>query len=316
MNYLDQLPWDAAILVIAVVLDRLLPEPPGAVHPVVWLGRLTSAMERLAPERPLAAFLFGIAMVVSVVGVATALAWLCMTLLASIHQIAYVLGGAVLLRTAFTFTGLSAAAVRTRGHLEKEQIDVARHSLRSLVSRDASSLSRPLVAAAAIESVAENSTDSFVGPWLAYALLGVPGAIAYRAVNTMDSMIGYRGRYEYLGKAAARLDDLVNLLPARLSAGLLLAGGLLAGFPIRCGWRVMLRDRGQTSSPNAGVTMSAMAGLLGVRLEKPRHYRLGAGFRDPGPDDVGRAVSIAHRTSLLAIVVALGLLAARHAISG
>jgi len=316
VNYLDQLPWDAAILVIAVVSDRLLPEPPGAVHPVVWLGRLTSAMERLAPERPLAAFLFGIAMVVSVVGIATTLAWLCMTLLASIHQIAYVLGGAVLLRTAFTFTGLSAAAVRTRGHLEKEQIDVARHSLRSLVSRDASSLSRPLVAAAAIESVAENSTDSFVGPWLAYALLGVPGAIAYRAVNTMDSMIGYRGRYEYLGKAAARLDDLVNLLPARLSAGLLLAGGVLAGCPIRCGWRAMLRDRGQTSSPNAGVTMSAMAGLLGVRLEKPGHYRLGAGLRDPGPDDIGRAVSIAHRTSLLAIVVALGLLAARHAISG
>ena len=316
MDYLEQLPWDAAILAIAVILDRYLPEPPVAVHPVVWLGRLIAAMERLAPELPLTAFLFGLAMVVSAVGVATTLAWICMTLLASIHQIAYVLGGAVLLRTSFTVTGLSAAAMRTRRDLKRDQIDVARDSLRSLVSRDASSLSRPLVAAAAIESVAENSTDSFVGPWLAYALLGVPGAIAYRAVNTMDSMIGYHGRYEYLGKAAARLDDLVNLVPARLSAGLLLAGGLLAGRSPRRGWRTMLRDRGQTSSPNAGVTMSAMAGLLGVRLEKPGHYRLGERHRDPGPDDIGRAVSIVNRTSLLAVVVTLGLLTARHAISG
>ncbi len=316
MDYLERLPWDAAILALAVVLDRFLPEPPGAVHPVVWLGRLISTMERLAPNRPLTAFLYGLAVVVSVVGIATTLAWICMTLLAWIHQIAYVLGGAVLLRTSFTFTGLSAAAMRTRRDLKRDQIDAARDSLRSLVSRDASSLSRPLVATAAIESVAENSTDSFVGPWLAFALLGVPGAIAYRAVNTMDSMIGYRGRYEYLGKAAARLDDLVNLVPARVGAGLLLLGGWLAGCSLRRGWQTMRSDRGRTSSPNAGVTMSAMAGLLGVRLEKPGHYRLGEGYRDPGPDDIDRAVSIAHRTSLLAMVAALVLLAARLAVSG
>ncbi|MYD95382.1 MAG: cobalamin biosynthesis protein CobD [Chloroflexi bacterium] len=315
-EFLEQLLKDALVLVLAVVLDRVLPEPPHAIHPVVWMGRLIAAMERIAPRHALASFFYGCGMVAIVVGFAIVAALVCMAVLASIHPIACVLGAAVVLRSAFTAKGLSSAALHTERMLADHRLDLAREGLRSLVSRDATSLSRPLVAAAAIESVAENSNDSFVGSWVAFAIFGVPGAIAYRAINTMDSMIGYRGRYEYLGKAAARLDDLANLIPARLSAGLLLVGGLLAGCPIRCGWRTMLKDRGRTSSPNAGLTMSAMAGLLGVRLEKPGHYCLGEGFRDPDPDDIRRAVSILNRTSLLAVVVVLGLLAARHAISG
>ena len=277
---------------------------------------MVTTIERFAPRRPLVSFFYGCGLVAIVVGFAIVAAWVCMSVLASIHPIAYVLGGAIVLRSTFTVKGLSTAALHTERMLADDRLDLARESLRSLVSRDARSLGTPLVAAAAIESVAENTNDSFVGPWVAFAIFGVPGAIAYRAVNTMDSMIGYRGRYEYLGKAAARLDDLVNLIPARLSAGLLLAGGLLAGCPMGSGWRTMLQDRGRTSSPNAGLTMSAMAGLLGVRLEKPGHYCLGEKFRDPGPDDIGRAVSIVSRTSLLAVVAALGLLAAWHLFSG
>ncbi|MDE2869378.1 MAG: adenosylcobinamide-phosphate synthase CbiB [Chloroflexota bacterium] len=308
--------WDAAILVLAFVLDRVLPEPPNVIHPVVWMGRATAVLARLDPQRPFASFLYGGCMVVLVVGVAGSMSWFGMSVLSSIHPTVYVIGGALVLRSAFAVTGLSAAAQHTRRHLQAHRLDAARDSLRNLVSRDARSLGKPLVAAAAIESVAENSTDSFVGPWLAFAVFGVPGAIAYRAINTMDSMIGYRDRYEYLGKVAARLDDLVNLIPARVSAGLLLLCGRLAGCPLRDGWRTMLRDRGKTASPNAGLTMSAMAGLLGVRLEKPGHYSLGAEFRNPGSHDIGRAVAMVNRTSVLALTVSLGLLVARHAISG
>ena len=112
------------------------------------------------------------------------------------------------------------------------------------MSRDTRTLAPPLVAMAAIESVAENTTESFVGPWMAFALFGLPGAFACRAINTLDSMIGYRGRYEHLGKAAARLDDLVNLVPARLSALLMLvAGRLFCALPAGRGWRITLRDR-------------------------------------------------------------------------
>ena len=191
----------------AVLLDLLLPEPPNALHPVVWVGKVTGALRRVAPRHPVAAFAYGCVMVVVVVGGAGAAAWFGLAALAGIHPIAYLIGGAVVLRTAFAVTGLTAAAHRTRRALVEGRLEAARESLRSLVSRDATALTPPLVAAAAIESVAENTTDSFVGPWIAFAVFGVPGAIAYRALNTMDSMVGYRGATEYLGKAAARLDD-------------------------------------------------------------------------------------------------------------
>ncbi|MYH67437.1 MAG: cobalamin biosynthesis protein, partial [Dehalococcoidia bacterium] len=153
-------------------------------------------------------------------------------------------------------------------------------------------------------------------PWLAFAIMGVPGAVAYRAVNTLDSMLGYRGPNEYLGKAAARLDDLVNWIPARISALLLLASGATLRLPVLPAWRGMLRDRLLTESPNAGWTMGAMAGLLGAELEKPGHYRLGAGLRQPEADDIRLSVRLAEHTAVLGVLLSLGVLAARHAIVG
>ncbi len=234
--------WDGLflnilVLLLAIALDRLMPEPPWRVHPVVWMGRLITVMERLAPRQPAPAFLFGCVIVMTVVGLSTALAWFAMAALAFASPVAYVLGGTLLLRTTFTVRGLSSAANQTRQALVSDSLDDARESLRSLVSRDPTALTTSLVAAAAIESVAENTTDSFVGPWLAFALFGVPGAVAYRAVNTLDSMLGYRGAYEYLGKASARLDDVVNLAPARLSALLLVASGALSRLPVSRGWK-------------------------------------------------------------------------------
>ena len=307
---------NALVLVLAVALDRLLPEPPASVHPVVWMGRAITALERWAPGSPTPAFLYGCAIVAAVVAISGLLAWAVVTALTWIGPLAYVAGGAVALRTTFTVRGLSVAAGETRRALEEGHLDEARASLRSLVSRDPTSLPAPLVAASAIESVAENTTDSFVGPWLAFSLLGVPGAMAYRAVNTLDSMIGYRGRYEYLGKAAARLDDAVNLVPARVSALLLMASGALGRLPVSRAWWTMRRERRRTASPNAGVTISAMAGLLGARLEKPGHYCIGEGLREPEAGDIGEAVRIAERTAFLAVIAALGMLAARHAITG
>lgn len=244
------------------------------------------------------------------------MAYLVVEALQSVGESAFVLGGALMLRHTFTVRGLSRAAHHVRKSLESGRLDRARAGLRNLVSRDPSSLDPPLVAAAAIESVAENTTDSFVAPWLAFAVLGVPGAVAYRAINTLDSMLGYRGGYEYLGKTSARLDDLVNLIPARLSAALLLAGGALAGLPARLGRRTMMRDRRLPASPNAGWTMSAMAGLLEVRLEKPGHYCLGSDLAAPGARDISVAVEVAERTAALALLVTLALLALRSAIAG
>ncbi|MYH41947.1 MAG: cobalamin biosynthesis protein CobD [Chloroflexi bacterium] len=307
---------DAAVVALAVILDRFLPEPPARLHPVVGMGWAAALLVSRRPQGPAGAFVLGGVVVAVVVGFSVALAWLAMAALAGLGPVAHLLGGAVLLRTTFTVRGLAGAAGRTRGALAGDRLDDARASLESLVSRDASTLARPLVAAAAIESVAENTTDSYVGPWLAFALLGVPGAVGYRAVNTLDSVLGFRGPNEHLGKAAARLDDIVNLIPARLSALLLLAGGATMRLPLSRGWRGMLRDRRLTASPNAGWTMGAAAGLLGAELEKPGHYILGRGLRQPDAADIGLAIRLAERTAALGVLVSLGVLAARHAITG
>jgi adenosylcobinamide-phosphate synthase len=167
--------------------------------------------------------------------------------------------------------------------------------------------------------VAENLSDSVVAPLFWYAVAGLPGAIAYRAVNTLDASIGYRGPYEWLGKASARLDDLLNLVPARLTAALLLVAGALSGARTRDGVRILLRDGAKTESPNAGRPMAAIAGLLGVELEKVDHYRLG----DPVRPVEGATIALAWRldriaaglTAALAVAVLLApsLLGALHA---
>jgi adenosylcobinamide-phosphate synthase len=311
LGIVDLLAQNALILVLAVILDRLLPEPPNPVHPVVWMGKAVGALERISPKRPAAALFFGAFVVVVIVGGSGAVAWLVSVALNGAGGIAYVVGGTLALRTTFTVRGLSQAGRQTQRSLQQGGLNEARTSLTSLVSRDTASLSHSMVAAAAIESVAENTTDSFVGPWLAFAVLGLPGAVAYRAINTLDSMLGYRGAYEYLGKTSARLDDLVNLIPARLSALLLLLAGGLVRLPVGRGWRIMKRDHGLTASPNSGWTMSAMAGLLGIRLEKPGHYHLGGELPPPCAGDIGRSLEVVVRTAVLALVAGTGLLAVR-----
>ena len=315
-SWYDAFALNVLVILLAVALDLLLPEPPVPVHPVVWMGKAISAFERVAPAGSVAGLFFGGVVVIVIVGISGGITWLAMIALSAVGPAAYVIGGAAILRISFTARGLVSAAGRTRRALERGHLDEARESLKSLVSRDAEDLSASLVAAAAIESVAENTTDSFIAPWLAFAVLGVPGAVAFRAINTLDSMVGTRGRYEYFGKTAARLDDVVNVIPARLSALLLLVSGGLGRLPFVRGWRIMLRDRHLTASPNAGWTMGAMAGLLGVRLEKPGHYCLGEDLREPDADDIGTSMVVARQTAAIGLVATLVVLAARHAIFG
>ena len=304
---------EAGVLVGALVLDLTVREPPKALHPVVWVGTLASWIERkaLPGEGPVAAFLTGLGLAVLAPLGFAGLAWLAAAGLRELGTLPYLAGGALLLKTTFAVKGLAKAAISTRLAVEAGKIKAARLNVRSLVSRDARTLTSPQVTMAAIESVAENTTDSCIGPWLAFAIFGLPGAFAYRALNTLDSMIGYHGRHEYLGKASARMDDLANLIPARLSAVLMLTAGGLLGLPAGRGWHTVRRDRRLTESPNAGWTISAMSGLLGVALEKPGHYRIGDGLFDPVPADIGASLRVLYASAGIALPVMTGLLALR-----
>ena len=300
---------EVGVLLGALVLDLAFREPPGALHPVVWMGTLASWFEKraLSGKGPVTAFLTGLCLAVLAPLGFAGLAWLAAAGLRELGPLPYVAGGALLMKTTFAVQGLAKAAGNTRQALESGRIEQARFSLRSLVSRDARTLTSAQVSMAAIESVAENTTDSCIGPWLAFALLGLPGAVAYRALNTLDSMLGYHGRHEYLGKASARLDDMANLIPARFSAVLMLGAGLLLRLPAGRAWRMVGRDRRLTESPNAGWTISAMSGLLGVALEKSGHYRIGDGLPDPEPSDIRTSVRVLHASTGLALPVVTGL---------
>ncbi len=273
-------------MLIALGLD-IMGEPPAAWHPVVWFGKLIQRLERAAPRGRIPQLLYGGVML----GLATPAAFLPAAI---VHRLAKRVqakaiqhgctdGGLILyaliegagLKPFFALRMLAEAGRLVRLALECHDLPAARHALQSLVSRDRSELTAELVAAAAIESLAENLSDSVVAPLLYYTLFGLRGAAVYRLFNTFDSMVGYHGRYEYLGKAAARLDDVLNVLPARLTALLIIAFAPLFGGRRRKAWQIWQRDASRTASPNAGHPMAAAAGALGVQLEKVGHYRLG-----------------------------------------
>jgi adenosylcobinamide-phosphate synthase len=266
-------------LLLALAMDAWLGEPPTAIHPVVWMGRALSWLEGRAPRSQMARLVYG-----SVVAVGLPVAWGVVG--AWLERVAPWPVQALALKPTFAGRSLLRAGQRVECALADGDLEKARSDLRWLVSRSTHELDSRLIAAAAIESLAENLVDSWVAPLLAYACFGLSGAYAYRTANTADAMWGYRTpEYEHLGKAAARLDDALNLLPARLAVLLL----VVLGNNRRASLEIWRRDAGRTPSPNAGQSMAALAGQLGVRLEKCDTYVLNAAAPDPVPADLRRA---------------------------
>lgn len=301
------------LLAVAVALDLLVGDPPNRWHPVAWIGRLVTLGRERAPRSPEDLALYGRFLILIIAGLAAGAALVAEALLGSLPGLAAPLAQAWLLKCTFSLGGLFAAVEVVRGHLVAGDLLGARRQVAwHLVSRDTTGLDEGAVASAAVESLAENLTDGLVAPlcfYVAGALLGGVGgglalAWAYRAVNTADAMIGYRrDELEHLGRATARTDDVLNYVPARLAAGALVAGAWLARQSAAGAARALRRDGGRTESPNAGRTMAAMAGALGVALEKRGHYRLGDG-PPPDPAAIDRAMRVQRWATALCLGVA------------
>ena len=309
---------DFAVLALAVLIDLTLGEPPMWAHPTVWMGRQLSFIEKRMPKQGIPALIAGF-LIASVLPVAwCAVAYFTAFWLKEVHTAAYIFVAAVLLKTTFSVRLLHREAALIRGYLDQDDLVAVRGRMPSLVSRDPSSLTAAQATAATVESVSENINDSFLAPWLFFALFGLPGAFAFRMINTLDSMVGYRGFYEYLGKASAKLDDLVNLIPARL-AGLLLvlSSGFLPGQKFSRAWSIMWRHHGRTQSPNAGWTMAGMAGALGVQLEKDDPeigYKLGELERPIEPRDITRTIQSMYMVGFFGLLIAYVLIYFRGSI--
>ncbi len=280
---------------LALALDTCFGEPPPQLHPVVWMGHVLRWLEVHAPRDERARLVYAL-----VVALGLPLAWGGLAAQFE-RRVSWQIQGALLAPT-FAGRALLEAASRVERALAEMRLGDARQELRWLVSRPTERLDESLVSSAVIESVAENFVDSWVAPLLAYAAFGLAGAYAYRAANTADAMWGYHSpAYEWLGKGAARLDDVMNLVPARTGTAIL----ILVSPNRRASLHVWRTNSGRTASPNAGQSMTAMAGALGVRLEKRGHYVLHPESDAPLIMDIGRACRIVRRAMFVSAALTL-----------
>jgi adenosylcobinamide-phosphate synthase len=292
------------IVLLALIFDLVLGEPLRTIHPVVWMGKVISLLEKgNTGQSALAQFLYGSGIVLVTVGLFAVPAYFALLYLRGFSFAAYVIVGAVLLKSTFSLRELRRAALGIKRLLMEDKLDEARFELRSLVSRDTRGLPKPLLVSATVESVAENTSDSFIAPLFYFLLLGVPGAIAYRVVNTLDAMVGYHREYEYLGKFASRLDDILNFIPARLTVLLLVLATFLSRRDGHKSWRVALREHAKTESPNAGWPMAAVAGALNVQLEKVGCYKLGKVNAPLVPETIDNSLKLAQIAMLVWVLI-------------
>ncbi len=295
---------------LALAIDRLLGEPPARWHPVVWMGRwLAWSGARVAPEVDGSRVrsdtrLFWLGALAWCAGAAAVvlLAWLAQAWLLALPPWLALAALALLLKPLLAWALLHDEVLAVERALA-ESLPAGRARLARLVSRDVAGLSPREVRESAIESLAENLNDSLVAPLFWFVLLGLPGAALFRLANTADAMWGYRGvrggrDWTWAGKWAARADDALAWLPARLTALLIGALGALRG------WRRLPPEARRTPSPNGGWPMAAMALALDVRLGKPGVYALHPAGRAPGPLDTLRACAIGSRTALAATLLA------------
>ncbi len=289
----------------ALLVDGRFGEPPLRLHPVAAMGRYLGVLgPRLAALRPAAAFIGG-ALAWSIgAGLAAALGIAMAHLLSPLHPLLAGLALGLLLKPLLAWRMLRDEVDAVEQALGTS-LEAGRARLKRLVSRDVSMLDARQVRESAIETLAENLNDSVVAPLFWFALGGLGAAALYRFANTADAMWGYRGRYEWAGKWAARADDALSWLPARLTTLLLCAAALR--WP---GAAAMRREARLTPSPNGGWPMGTMALLLGVRLRKPQAYELHARGRSPQPADLrqalawsGRAVWSAATSAALVLAV-------------
>ncbi|HKJ26196.1 MAG TPA: adenosylcobinamide-phosphate synthase CbiB [Anaerolineales bacterium] len=306
-------------ILVALFVDRLFGDPPNQWHPVAWMGSLIYFLKSRAPQDKPDGVKFLYGGLISLVGLVLlgAVGVGLTRLMAFLPLAARLLIGGLLLKALFSFRMLLDIGREIQDTLESGSLGEARRLLSwHLVSRDTSTLDQTAVTAAAVESIAENATDSIISPLFYYLLFGFPGILFYRYANTCDAILGYRDpASEWLGKIPARLDDLLNLLPARLTAFLLIAAAALPGFSFGNALAVWWRDRYKTTSPNAGHTMAAAAGALGIVLDKDGVYVLGEGGRPAEPADLGRGVRLARAAvyaGVILLVVVVAALKWRH----
>lgn len=289
------------ILSLAFLIDLVFGEVPDRIHPTLWMGKLTAYFksklknENSRVEKINGVLLCLLLIALFVIPVYFMLFW--------VHEffgwLPYIVASAIVLQTTFAIKCMKQYTLPVADSVEKGDYDRARQLLPFIVRRNPTELDRRNIISAAVETIAEGTTDGITSPFFYFALFGVPGAVAFRVVNTLDSMVGYKDLdHINIGWFSAKMDTIANYIPARLTAILMILSALLLRENWRKSWRILQRDRKNTASPNAGWTISTMAGALNIQLEKLGFYTIGDN-NDLSPVHIIKALRIMVLTAIL-----------------
>jgi len=272
------------IVGFALLLDFLIGDPKTKYHPTAWIGKLIAVLVPFSRNNSPKKELFGGILIVFVV--VTIVSTLLVVLdfgisLLTIDVISLVVSivvGSILLKTTIAIRGMQKHALSVVDALEKDDLDSARNHLSMIVKRNTKHLDKNHISSAVLESVSENTVDGITGPLFYYAIFGLPGAFVYRAINTIDSMVGYKtSLFRNIGWIGANCDTILNYIPSRLTALVMILSALILGYNWKESFYIMRRDGKKLESPNAGFPIAALAGALGTKLEKINYYAVGDG---------------------------------------
>jgi len=310
----ELVPYALLTIIIALLIDRFIGEPPNSLHPVVWMGKVISFFdERIARGHPRRERLFGALMALAVILMFSIAVLLLMALVRdSLGLLVWAVVGGILLKTMFAMSAMGKHTEPVRQALLAGDLELGRQKAAMMVSRDVSQLDKEHVISCAAESAAENTVDSIFSPLFYFGLLGLPAAVAYRVSNTLDAMVGYLDdKHRYVGWFSAKLDDGTNFIMARAAVPFILLALLILGKDWKAGWNASKKYHDQTLSPNKGWHMSAFAGGLGIRFEKIGWYVMGDGPLPSDPEvlrDTIKVMTMASYLFLLTVIVPLYLL--------
>ena len=303
-------------VVLGFVLDLLIGDPHWLYHPIRLVGALISALEKLLrgvfPKNKNGELTAGVFLLALTAGITTGCAWGLLYLAGRIHPWVRFVLETVMCYQLLATKALKDETMKVYTALSQGDLKQARYAVSMVVGRDTEVLDETGVTKAAVETVAENASDGVIAPLLFLAIGGAPLGFFYKAVNTMDSMVGYKNdKYLYFGRAAARFDDVLNYIPARLSGALMSAAASFCGLDAGNAWKIFLRDRRNHSSPNSAHTEAAAAGALHIQLAGNAYYfgklyekpTIGVPDRPVEYEDIRRVNRLLYATAVLTLIV-------------
>jgi len=294
------------IVAFALLLDFLVGDPKTKYHPTAWIGKLIASLVPFTKSDSVRKELIGGILLVSVIVVTVCTVLVVLDIgisLLTIDIVSLIVSiavGSILLKTTIAIRGMQKHALAVVDAVEKGDLGSARNHLSMIVKRDTKNLDKNHILSGVLESVSENTVDGITGPLFYYAIFGLPGAFVYRAINTVDSMIGYKTTlFKNVGWFGAKCDTVLNYAPSRLTGLVMILGALILGYNWKESLYIMRRDSGKLESTNAGFPMAALAGALGTRLEKMDYYTIGNGSVEFTKSHIMSAVTLMKVSSIL-----------------